>query len=149
MSLQTERIFLAALRASEDVTKIVGDRIYAIAIPGDDIDVDNTTAPYLVVTFDGFQNNVETKDDPYEGSEDKVQIGITVAAESPDDLCDLAELVRDTIDNYMIGYVAPEEGEDLSSLIPTGYDITGSEKSYDWLKPCYLMILHYSCDTDR
>lgn len=148
MSLQTERIFLAALRESEAVTDIVGDHIYPIAIPGDDIDVDNTPVPYIVVTFDGFQNLTETKDNPYEGSEDRVQIGITIATESPDDLWELAEVVRTAIDEYMMGYEAPEEGEDLTPLIPTGYDISGSEKAYDWLKPCYMMILHYSCDTN-
>ena len=148
MSLQTERIFLAALRDTEAVTDIVGDRIYPIAIPGDEMDVDNTPVPYIVVTFDGFTNVIETKDNPYEGSEDKVQIGITIAAESPDDLCELADVVRDAIDAYMVGYEAPEEGEDLTPLIPTGYDISGSEKAYDWLKPCYLIKLHYSCDTN-
>ena len=60
----------------------------------------------------------------------------------------LKEVLDNSIDEYMMGYEAPEEGEDLTPLIPTGYDISGSEKAYDWLKPCYMMILHYSCDTN-
>ena len=76
-------------------------------------------------------------------------ISILVTAESPDELAQLTELVRETIDEWMMNYQAPEEGEDLTPLIPSAYDVTGSEKTYDWIKPCYQMTLRYNCDTEK
>ena len=108
----------------------------------------NTPLPYLVVTFEPLTNAAETKDNPYRGDEDRVTIGIEVAAESPDDLTDLAELVRDEVDRFMETY-APEAGEeDLTSLIPLGYDFSTTEKTYNWMKPCYFMKLNYQCEAN-
>lgn len=148
MSLQTDRVFLAALQASSDITALVEDRIFPIAIPGSDEDVLNTPLPNLVVTFEGMTNNTETKDNPYQGDEDKVNIGIEVAAESPDDLTDLAELVRQAVDSFVENYDPGEGEEDLTPIIPTGYDFSATEKGYDWLRPCYYMKLNYMCDTN-
>ena len=148
MSLQTDRIFLEALNASSRITALVGDRIYPIAVPGLDEDVLNTPLPYLVVTFEPLTNLSETKDNPYQGDEDRVTIGIEVAAESPDDLTDLAELVRSEVDTFMQTYTPAAGDEDLTSLIPLGYDFSTTEKTYDWLKPCYFMTLRYQCDTN-
>lgn len=148
MSLQTDRIFLAALKASSGITALVDDRIYPIAIPGTDEDVLNTPLPYLVVTFEPLTNLSETKDNPYRGDEDRVTIGIEVAAESPDDLTDLAELVREEVDRYMETYAPAAGEEDLTSLVPLGYDFSTTEKGYDWLRPCYFMTLRYQCDTE-
>ena len=147
MSLQTDRIFLAALRASTDIAARVGDRIFPIAIPGSDDDLLNIALPYIVVTFDGLQNSIDTKDNPYMGDEDKVQIGIEIGAESPDGLSDLADLVREQIDTFITSYTPAEGEEDLTPLIPSGYDFSTSEKSYDWMRPCYYMKMIYNCDT--
>jgi hypothetical protein len=141
MSLQTERIFLAALRDTEAVTDIVGDRIYPIAIPGDEMDVDNTPVPYIVVTFDGFTNVIETKDNPYEGSEDKVQIGITIAADSPDEVRQLVRLVRQAIETHVVAlYGSGEQTPMLEALSSDGIQ-------WDWMKPCYFQRLTYQCLT--
>jgi hypothetical protein len=149
MSIQTDRVFIKALQESEEIAELVGDRIYPISIPGTDEEAENEPVPYIVVMYDGFQNLYETKDNPYYGDEDRVTISILVTAESPDELAQLTELVRETIDEWMMTYQAPEEGEDLTPLIPSAYDVTGSEKTYDWLKPCYQMTLRYNCDTEK
>ena len=149
MSVQTDRVFIQALQDSEAVTAIVGDRIYPVTIPGTDEEAENEPPPYIVVMYDGFQNLYETKDNTFYGDEDRVNISILVTAESFDELNELVELVRTSIDEWMLNYVAPEEGEDLSPLIPSAYDVTGSEKTYDWVKPCYQMTLKYNCDTDK
>lgn len=149
MSMQTERIFCKALEDSPSVTAMVGDRIWPIAIPGTDEEAENIDLPYLVVTYGGFQNESVTKDNPYDGDEDRVQVGVIIAAESADELWHLADRVRNAIDDWMQSYEAPELGEDLSPHIPTGYSITGSEKSLDWMRPCYVMTLNYSCEVQR
>ena len=170
MSLQTDRIFIAAIqsdstlaeklgaKAATATTEAVKPRLFTTAIPRayyPNVEafvepVDNCPLPYIIVTFDGLQNDGFTKDDDYEGSTDMVQVSIAIAAESRDDLATLAEEVRQTVKTFMVNYTPPiePEEEDLSSLIPVDWDFTASAVQYDMNKPCYWQALVYSCDTN-
>lgn len=177
MSLQTDRIFIAAIqsdstlaaklgaKAATATTEAVKPRLFTTAIPRayyPNVDafvepVDNCPLPYVIVTFDGLQNDGFTKDDDYEGSTDKVQVSIEIAAESRDDLATLAEEVRQTVKTFMVNYTPPapapngsatEQEEDLTPLIPVDWDFTASAVQYDMNKPCYWQALIYACDTN-
>lgn len=143
--MQTERIFIEALKASGEVTAYTDDRIYAVAIPAPEEEALNTPVPYIIVMFGGFTNEALTKDDIYEGGIDRVTISILIAAGSPDELADLGGKVREAVMAYFTAYEPPEDGEDLSDLIPIDYSLSGGQKAYDDLKPCYTITLQYIC----
>ncbi len=151
MSMQTDRIFAAALTADSNITTAVNNRIYSTAIPLPDEDVNNVPVPYIVVSFDGMENMEGTKDSSYEGPEDKVQVGVLVVAANRDALAELVELVRAAIPAYFNSYEAPEgeDEEDLSGLIPYEYKLSAGAVSYDASKPCYWLKLNYDCNTDK
>ena len=145
MSLQTDAIFIKALSHNADITAIVGDQIYSTAIPLPEEDAENVDVPYIIVTFDGMQNDDFTKDCSYEGISDKVQIGVTIVAASRPDLAELAELVRATISTYF-GNI--EQSDEDYGLVPQDYTLTAQAVQYDDLKPCYWQVLNYNCDTN-
>lgn len=152
MSLQTDIIFITALQQSQAIASIVGDRIYGTAIPLPDEDAENVPVPYLIVTYDGMQNDAGTKDNLYEGSEDRVQIGIEVTAPSRPQLALLTQTVRDTIKAQFIANIeAMEEGsqDDDLRLTPIDYQLTASAVQYDGNKPCYWQVLNYACVTSN
>ena len=171
MSLQTDRIFIYALNANTELTELLGAkaatpttgevkaRIFTTAIPRayyPNVEafvepVDNCPLPYVIVTFDGLTNEGHTKDDTYDGGEDKVQVSVEVAAESREDVATITEMVRQTMNDFVRNYeppVPPSEEEDLTPLIPCGWDFTAGPVSYDMNKPCYWQSLVYQCDTN-
>lgn len=145
MSLQTDAIFIKALQQNADITAVVGDQIYSTAIPLPEEDAENVDVPYIIVTYDGMQNDDFTKDCSYEGASDKVQIGVTIVAGSRPDLAELAELVRATISTYLENIEQSDEDYDL---VPNDYTLTAQAVQYDDLKPCYWQVLNYNCDTN-
>ena len=65
MSLLTDIIFVKALRADENLmAQLPAGDVYNTAIALPDEDLDNAPLPYIIVSFDGLTNDVETKDDP-------------------------------------------------------------------------------------
>lgn len=149
MSLQTDRVFFDALAASTDLTALVGDRIYNTAIPGTDEDADNEPVPYIIVTFDGLNNEDYTKDNDYEGDTDVVQIGIEISANDRAELANIAGLVRSAVDNYFTNYEPQAGEEDLTDEIPDDYSFSAQAIQYDPWKPCFWQVLNYRCDTNR
>ena len=146
MSLITDKVFYNALRSNAELMATVGGRIESISIPVPDEQLDNTPVPYIIITFDGLQNEGHTKDNSFEGETDKVQVGIEVAADSRDDLGDLMQTIRQTI----IDYFEDTEGHawDDYDYIPTNYKLEASAIGYDGDKPCYYQTLTYNCDTN-
>jgi hypothetical protein len=94
------------------------------------------------VTDDGFQNQVETKDDGWEGTEDRVSVGVEVAAESPQDVKSLIKMVRQAVASY-IGQMY-DDGEDIPELD----SLSSDGLAWDWTKPCYYQRLTYQCITN-
>ena len=150
MSLATDSIFVSALQSNsellEKLTEYIDDdgnvqydetpRLYGTAIGLPDDDADNVPVPYVIVTFDGLNNDTGTKDDRYESENDRVNIGIEVVGETLKDLHDLTQMVRDTVLGYLRANHTNVED----------YTFTADAIQYDSLKPCYWQVLRYQCD---
>ena len=148
MSLATDSIFTTALQSNSDLMATLGyvaptltdkgkpARLYGTAIPLPDEDLDNVPVPYVIVTFDGLNNDTGTKDDRYESEYDRVNIGIEVVGETLKDLHDLTQMVRDTILTYFRATETSVED----------YTFTADAIQFDSMKPCYWQTLRYQCD---
>ena len=101
MSLATDSIFIAAIQSNPALVERIGGRLYGTAIPLPDEDADNVPVPYVILTFDGLNNDADTKDCSYESDYDRVNIGVEVTAETLEDLHELTQTVRETILAYM------------------------------------------------
>lgn len=144
MSLVTDIIIIKALQSNDELLKMLpAGGIYNTAIPMPDADLINAPIPYIIVTFDGMQNDSFTKDAQFEGDDDKVQIGIEVAAETRQQLGTIVTMVRNTIKDYFENL--SDDDEDYG-LVPVDYELTATGVSYDPDKPCFWQILNYNCD---
>jgi hypothetical protein len=146
MSLQTDIIFVKALRANADLmAQLAAGDVYNTAIALPDEDLDNAPLPYAIVTFDGLNNDIDTKDDPFESDSDSVNISIEIAAKTRNELGQLASAIRRQVHQYFIN--ADPTDEDYE-LIPHDYQFSAQAVNYDSMKPCYWQILTYQCDTN-
>ena len=146
MSLQTDIIFVKALRANADLMKqLAAGDVYNTSIALPDEDLANAKLPYIIVSFDGLTNDVETKDDPYEGDSDNVTISIEIAARTRTELGQLAEAVRHQVHDY---FVEADPTDDDFNLVPLDYQFSAQQVNYDQMKPCYWQVLSYQCDTN-
>ena len=139
MSLATDSIFIAAIQSNTALIDRIGGRLYGTAIPLPDEDADNVPVPYVIVTFNGLNNQNQTKDDVYEGIYDTVNIGLEVTGETIDDLHELTQAVRDTILSYF--------RENETAIIE--YTFSADAIQYDSLKPCYWQTLRYQCEVEN
>lgn len=105
-----------------------------------DEDAENVPVPYVIVTFNGLNNEGTTKDDPFEGDTDVVQIGVEVTAVNREQLAELTQLVRSTIHDYLT-----EDVDDERQTIDD-YQFSAEAVQYDSMKPCYWQTLRYQCD---
>ena len=137
MSLSTDSIFVAAISGNSNLMQRIGNRLYSTSIPLPDENAENVDVPFVVVTFDGLNNDQTSKDDPYESDNDQVNIGIGVTASSREALADLTQAIRETIHAYML---AQEEGPVWN------YAFSAEPVQYDSWKPCYWQVLRYQCD---
>ena len=146
MSLQTDIIFVKALRADEELmVKLAAGDVYNTAIALPDEDLDNAPLPYVIVSFDGLTNDIDTKDDPFESDSDAVNISIEIAARTRTELGQLAEAVRHQVHDY---FVEAEITDDDFNLVPLDYQFSAQQVNYDQMKPCYWQVLSYQCDTN-
>ena len=145
MSLITDKVFYNALRSNAELMARVEGRIESTSIPVPDEEFENTPLPYIIITFDGLQNEGHTKDNSFEGETDKVQVSIEVAADTRDELGDIMQTIRQTVIDY---FESVEAGDDDWPLIPNNYTFTASAIGYDSMKPCYYQTLTYNCDTN-
>lgn len=148
MSLATDSIFTTALQSNSDLMATLGyvaptltdkgkpARLYGTAIPLPDEDADNVPVPYVIVTFDGLNNDAGTKDDRYESEYDRVNIGIEVVGKTLEDLHGLTQMVRDTVLAYFRANHTNVED----------YNFSADAIQYDSLKPCYWQTLRYQCE---
>lgn len=146
MSLITDKVFYNALRSNAELVALVGGRIESTSIPVPDDQLDNEPVPYVIITFDGLQNEGFTKDNDFEGDTDKVQVSITVTARSRDELGNIMQKIRQTVIEYFED--TESHAWDDYSYIPQNYTLTASSVEYDGDKPCYYQTLTYNCDTN-
>ena len=147
MSLATDSIFTTALQSNSELMSTLGyvaptltdkgkpARLYGTAIPLPDEDLDNVPVPYVIVTFDGLNNDAGTKDDRYESEYDRVNIGIEVVGKTLEDLHGLTQMVRDTVLAYFRANHTNVED----------YTFSSDAIQYDSMKPCYWQMLRYQC----
>ena len=168
MSLLTDKMFVEALKASADFMQAIGGRLWDTAIERPNIEAENEPVPYCIVTFDGLNNQDSTKDDPYEGCVDAVNIGIELTAQTREELGLLARMVRKTIhdqfswvmrfaelrdnqdfdieDCNSFQLMVVREYDDIFREVPYDYTFSSDPVQYDSMKPCYWQVLHYQCD---
>ena len=139
---QVDEIIYDAIRADEELMTAISGHVVSTCFEVSPTDADNTPLPYIIVTDDGFQNQVESKDDGWEGTEDRVSVGVEVAAESPQDVKRLIRMVRQAVASY-IGQMC-DDGEDILELD----SLSSDGLAWDWSKPCYYQRLTYQCITN-
>ena len=139
---QIDEIIYDAIRADEELMTAISGHVVSTCFEVSPTDADNTPLPYIIVTDDGFQNQVESKDDSWEGTEDRVSVGVEVAAESPQEVKRLIKMVRQAVASYIEQmYDDGEDTPELDSLSSDGL-------AWDWSKPCYYQRLTYQCITN-
>lgn len=146
MSLQTDLIFIRALRERKAIMTATGGRIYGTAIPLPDADADKVAVPYVVVMFDGLANDPETKDEGFEGEEDTVTVRVLFTGRTNEEIHALSEAIRGAVRNFFEG-VAEDDAE--YGLVPESYVMKADRIEYDPQKPCYFQSLVYECVTKR
>ena len=148
MSLQTDIVFVKALRSNATlIQQLAAGDVYNTTIALPDEEAENAPLPYVIVSFDGLNNQDMTKDSSYEGLTDTVTIGIEIAAETRPQLAALAIMVRQTIAAYFAEHVQDVQDEDYE-LIPNAYTTSAQGVQYDSWKPCFWQRLSYQCDTN-
>ena len=147
---QVDEIIYDAIKADSDLmaqlayVKPNGETGYAVVstcfeVPPEELD--NTPLPNIIITDDGFQNQQTTKDCVWEAAEDRVQVGVDVAASSPDEVKSLIRKVRRVVESYIGTMYA--QGKDIPEL----ESLSSDGLAWDWMKPCYFQRLTYSCTT--
>ena len=139
---QVDEIIYDAIRADEELMTAISGHVVSTCFEVSPTDADNTQLPYIIVTDDGFQNQVESKDDGWEGTEDRVSVGVEVAAESPQDVKRLIRMVRQAVASYISQMY--DDGEDIPELD----SLSSDGLAWDWSKPCYYQRLTYQCITN-
>ena len=148
MSLLTDIIFVKALRSNAElIGQLPAGDVYNTAIALPDEEVENAPLPYIIVSFDGLNNQDTTKDDAFESESDRVQIGITICAGEREELGEMAVAVRTTIREYFREHYGDDSDEDFA-LIPNDITLSAQGVQYDSMKPCFWQTLTYQCDTD-
>ena len=139
---QVDEIIYDAIRADEELMTAISGHVVSTCFEVSPTDADNTPLPYIIVTDDGFQNQVESKDDSWEGTEDRVSVGVEVAAESPQEVKRLILNVRQAVASYIEQMY--DDGEDIPELD----SLSSDGLAWDWTKPCYYQRLSYQCITN-
>ena len=136
---QVDELIYEAIKADEALMTAIGGRVVSTCFEVPPTEDDNTPIPNIIITDDGFQNQQTTKDCVWEAAEDRVQVGVDVAAASPQEVKALIRQVRHAVEQY-IGtlYTQGKDIPELESLSSDGL-------AWDWMKPCYYQRLNYQC----
>ena len=138
---QVDEIIYDALMADEALVAAVGSRIVSTCFEVPPTDEDNTPLPNIIITDEGFQNQQTTKDCVWEAAEDRVQVGVDIAAASPDEVKRLIKMVRTAVEQYIDTMYTSDQG------IPELESLSSDGLSWDWMRPCYYQKLTYQCIT--
>ena len=145
MSLLTDTAFVAAIRSNAGLLAMLpAHDVYNTAIALPEQKAANAPVPYIIVSFDGLQNEDDTKDNGYEGKPDKVHISIEIAANTRPQLGTIATMVRNTVRGYFENI---EDTDELFNEVPEDYTFSAGPVTYDDSKPCYWQVLNFQCDT--
>ena len=138
-----DEILYDAIRADEELMQAIGGRVTSTCFEVSPIDgKDNTQLPNIIVTDEGFVNQTSTKDYVWESGEDRVQVGVDIAADSPQEVKKLVRMCRRAVERYI--NTMYQRGDDIPELEQLSADML----AWDWMKPCYYKRLTYSCITN-
>lgn len=140
MAVELDELFFNALMADAELVTAVDGRIESTCFEVSPDEQDNTLLPCIIVTDDGLTNNLGTKDDVWEGSEDRVQASIEVDGRDPKEVKSLIRMVRKAISDHIASLY--DQGEE----IPTLQSVQTNGVAWDWMKPCYHSTITYQCD---
>ena len=139
---QVDEIIYDAIKADDDLMAAIGGRVVSTCFEVSPTEADNTPVPNIIVTDDGFQNQIGTKDTVWESGEDTVQASVDIAADSPSEVKRLVRMVRKAVETHICSlYASGEQTPELESLTSDGI-------AWDWMKPCYYQKLTYQCITN-
>ncbi len=138
---QVDEIIYDAICADAALMEAIGSRVVSTCFEVPPAEAGNTPLPNIIVTDDGFQNQNGTKDCVWESDEDRVQVTVDVAADSPKEVKRLIRMVRRAIENQIILMSAANE------RIPELESLSSNGIAWDWTKPCYYQHLTYQCTT--
>lgn len=133
-----DEIIYDAICADAALMEAIGNRVVSTCFEIPPTDDDNTPLPNIIITDDGFQNNVTTKDCVWEGGEDEVRVTVDIAGNSPQEVQQIMRRVRKAVEVYMVS---------LGNAMPELVSLTSGELAWDWIKPCYYKPLIYQCIT--
>ena len=100
---------------------------------------DSTPLPYIIIAEEASQNDQGTKDNVWESDVDVVNVGVIISATSPKEVKRLRRLVRRAVGSYV---------ENMYEDTPYLRNLSMDGITWDWTKPCYYDMLHYSCEMD-
>ena len=140
--MQLDEIIYNAITADTDLMTAIGSRVVSTCVEVPPTEDDNTPLPNIIITDDGFQAQIFTKDDIWDSDTDRVQATVDIAASSPNEVKQLAKAVRKAVNDYI--HAMHEDGEDIPAL----QSLTSDGIAWDWMKPCYYTHLIYQCDVD-
>ena len=134
-----DEIIYDAICADTALMEAIGSRVVSTCFEVPPAEADNTPLPNIIVTDDGFQNQVGSKDCVWESGEDRVQATVDVAASSPEEVRRLIRMVRRAVENYIILMSATD------GCIPELDSLSSNGIAWDWMKPCYYQQITYQC----
>lgn len=134
-----DEIIYDAICADTALMEAIGSRVVSTCFEVPPAEADNTPLPNIIVTDDGFQNQNGTKDCVWESGEDRVQVTVDVAADSPKEVKRLIRMVRRAVENHIILMSATD------GCIPELDSLSSNGIAWDWMKPCYYQQLSYQC----
>lgn len=134
-----DEIIYDAICADTALMEAIGSRVVSTCFEVPPAEADNTPLPNIIVTDDGFLNQNGSKDCVWESGEDRVQVTVDVAADSPKEVKRLIRMVRRAVENHIVLMSATD------GCIPELDSISSNGIAWDWMKPCYYQQLSYQC----
>ena len=139
--LDIGKFFYRSLISDEDIKAATDGRIYPTARTMEEEKADRI--PYIIIISGQSQNNLQTKDEFFEGQEDNDSVELTIVAATQDALVTLAQQVR----NRLVADARLRlHQDDLSGKIDD-WHFASSRIEYDPLKPCHFISFTYNCET--
>ena len=136
-----DELIYNAIVADEALMATIGGRVRSTCFEVAPDKEDKTPLPCIIVTDDGFQGILETKDDVWDGNQDRVTASVEIDAASPKDVRAIVKAVRKAVNDYICSMA--EFGDDIPELD----SIESDGIAWDWTKPCYHQTIRYNCIT--
>lgn len=143
MTFDTDLLIYNALKADGEIMEATNGRIISTCIEVPPTEKDNTPLPYIIVGYDGMNEDNSNKDASFGTDNDIEDVFVEVSASSRNALVPLMRRIRKCVHDYMVA--AQERGED----VPEDYSVSASGVAWDWTKPCYYQTMNFHCSTNN